>query len=52
MARDSGIKVGAGGRSMLQEIVEEPKPEPKKKKETKKAQVLEERLYSESGDDK
>ena len=36
MARDSGIKVGAGGRSMLQEIVEEPKPEPKKEEPKKK----------------
>ena len=47
MARDSGIKIGAGGRGMIQEIIEEPQSKPRKKKETKKTQVLEERVYSE-----
>jgi hypothetical protein len=45
MARDDGVKIGAGGKSMLQEIVEVPTaPVPLAKKQNKEVEVLEERL--------
>ena len=39
------IRYGVGGQPILQEFIGESDPEPKKKKETKKAKILEERLH-------
>jgi hypothetical protein len=49
MARDDGVRMGAGGQAMLQEIVEVPEvPKPKAttlaEKQEAKVEVLEERL--------
>ena len=46
MPRDDGVKVGGGGKVMIQEIVEVPSEAPLKTpaEEQKKVEVLEERL--------
>ena len=46
MARDDGVKIGAGGKVMLAEVpeVKDPTPLATKQNEKKKVEVLEERL--------
>ena len=39
------IRYGAGGKPMVVREIVEPDPKPVKKKETKKVQVLEERIH-------
>ena len=46
MARDDGVRIGAGGKVMLAEVpeVKDPTPLATKQNEKKKVEVLEERL--------
>ena len=39
------IRYGKGGMPIIQEVVGETNPEPKEEKETKKVEVLEERIH-------
>jgi|TARA_B100000686_G_C15969742_1_gene562092 hypothetical protein len=43
MARNDGVRYGAGG--VLMEIMDSPDPAPAPEKKKKKAQVLEERIH-------